>query len=945
MRSWKFLLPLLASSLCFAVQPDRITSPIDSSQLVLLKGNVHGLAQARFDLGRTDGGKVLYGVSLAFHPSSAQQQALNLLLAQQQNPSSPNYHRWLTPAQFADRFGMTKADISRVVAWLESQGFTVTSVANSRNQISFEGTVAQVETAFATEIHNYSVEGEMHFANATDPSVPAALAGTVLAIGHLHDFSLKPRAKVRRLTAPGAEPNFTSSISGNHFLAPPDFATIYDVGPLYSAGIDGTGQKIVLTGQSSINLTDVANFRSAAGLPASVPTLLLEPGTGTSTRCAGDEGESDLDVEWSAGVAKKATVTLVYAGLLSGETCTHRQFGAFDALTYAIDNNLAPVISNSYGNCEKNIPTSFAQSMQLSVQQANSQGQTVLSSSGDSGAADCDFQAKVAVGGLQVDFPASIPEVTAMGGTEFNNDAEGGTPVNGVVPATQYWSGTNGSDTISSALSYIPEQGWNDTTLNLANGGDIAASGGGASTLFGKPAWQTGTGVPMDTKRDVPDISLNASPDHDGYLFCSEDGANGAIATTCTVGFRDGAGGNLAVVGGTSASAPTMAGIVALLNQDLGMSGLGNINPHLYALAASNPSAFHDVTVGNNIVPCTQGTTNCPASAPFQYGFSAGAGYDQVTGLGSVDAHALAAAWQASLKPDFQLSASPLSPASVPAGQSAISTLTISAISGSTGMVVNFSPSSCTGLPSGASCSFNPPSVTFDGTNSVTTQLTVSTSANMAIPPGVQTVTITPTNSSATTTTVSLGVTATNQSFTLTSAGSPNVSIRAGGAAQISLTVNGTNGFVVTSSSTTALPLTYSCSGLPSESTCSFSPGGGSSISATAVTVTIQTTPPTARLHFPLQRGNRIFYAMLLPGFLGIVGVAGSRGRGRRLLGLIVVLGFSTMWLGACGSGSSQKNPGTTPGTYAVVVNATTGAPAGGTALTASFTVNLTVTQ
>jgi len=167
--------------------------------------------------------------------------------------------------------------------------------------------------------------------------------------------------------------------------------------------------------------------------------------------------------------------------------------------------------------------------------------------------------------------------------------------------------------------------------------------------------------------------------------------------------------------------------------------------------------------------------------------------------------------------------------------------------------------------------------------------------------------------------------------------------VAAGGTSQVSLVVNGTNGFVVASSSTTELPLTYSCTGLPSESTCAFSPGGGSSISATAVTVNIGTTPPTAQLRSPLGRSNRIFYALLLPGIFGIVFAAGSRSRGARLLGLIVVLSFSTLWLGACGSSSSQKNPGTTPGTYAVVVKAATTAPSGGTALTASFTVNLTV--
>jgi subtilase family serine protease len=941
MRPWKYFLPLLATSLCFAAQPDRITSPINSNQIVTLQGNVHGLAQSQFDIGRTDGSKLMYGVSLVFHPSVAQQKDLHTLSAQQQDRSSPNYHKWLTPSQFADRFGMSRGDIARVRTWLESEGFVVTSIANSRNQISFQGTVAQVESAFAIEIHDYVVDGETHYANSTEPSVPAALAGSVLAVGHLHNFTLKPRAIVRRLVAPEADPHFTSYVSGSHFVAPGDFATIYDVAALYNSGTDGTGEKIVLTGQSSINLSDISNFRSAAGLAAKVPTLLLEPGTGTSTRCSGDEGESDLDVEWSGAVAKNASITLVYAGLATGDTCSSRQFGAFDALHYAIDQNLASVISNSYGNCESAVGLSFAQTMQGWVQQANLQGQTVISASGDDGAADCDYQVASATHGLAVDIPAAIPEVTGMGGTEFTGDAEG-TVTNGNAGATSYWSGTTGgTDTISSALSYIPEDGWNDTTFNLTQpGGTIGASGGGASIYFSKPTWQTGVGVPNDGKRDVPDLALNASPDHDGYLFCSEDGPNNGLVTTCSVGFRDGTGGSLAVVGGTSAAAPTFAGIVALLNQYLGSSGLGLINPTLYSLSASNPTAFHDVTTGNNIVPCTQGTTGCPTSAPFQYGFNAGIGYDQVTGLGSVDANALAVAWRNSEAPDFQLSAGTLSLSPVPAGQQTSTTLTIAPVSGSSPMTVNFAPANCTGLPSGATCSFNPTSVYFDGTSAPPVTLTIFTLANS--PLGTQTITITPTNSPNTSTTVSLAITKTNQAFTITPSAA-TYSVAPGATASVPITVAGTNGFIIASSNTTALPITYTClqSSLPSDTACAFSPGSGNSVSATAVSLSISTIAPTSQLRSPLSRGNHMFYALLLPGLFGLVLAAGSRSRGIRLLGLIVVLSFSTLWLGACGGGSSrQSNPGTPAGSYTLVVNATTG---GSMPLTATMNVHLTV--
>jgi subtilase family serine protease len=947
MRSLKLLLPLLASTLCFAGQADRIPGPIDSSQMVALTGNVHGLAQPRFDLGRAEGSKVLYGVTLAFRPSAAQQAALNNLLVQQQDRSSPNYHKWLTPAQFADRFGMTKDDIDRVQAWLESQGFTVTSVANSRSQVSFDGSIAQVEAAFRTEIHNYVVDGEVHFANATNPSVPTALAGSVLAVGHLHDFSPKPRAIFRTRPLTGAQPHFTDP-AGDHFLAPGDFATIYNL----PAGLGGTNQKIAVVGQSTVSAADLAHFRSAAGLAAKVPQYVLYPSTSVATRCPGDEGESDLDLEWSNGVAQNANVIFVYAGLTPGDTCDARFNSVWNALQEAVDTNVAPVISTSYGACEVENGEAFADMVQGWAQEANTQGQTIMAASGDAGAADCDATSSPsATGGLAVDVPAAIPEVTGMGGNEFNGDAEA-TVTNGNANSTTYWKGTTGgSNTLSSALSYIPEMGWNDTAENAG----LLASGGGASIYFAKPTWQTGTGVPADGARDVPDLALNASPYHDPYLICSEDGQGGTIVSTCTNGFVN-ASGEIFLAGGTSCAAPTFSAIVALLNESLGSSGLGNINPTLYSLVASTPAAFHDVTTGNNKVPCTTGTTDCP-SGTTEIGFTAGAGYDQVTGLGSVDASTLFTAFKASLAPDFTLTASALTPTPVSAGQSATSTLTIAPISGSTAMVVNFSPSSCAGLPTGATCSFNPASVTFTGSNSPTTTVTISTLANMA-PSGPATITVTPTNSSATSTTVSLTVTATTESFSLAATNGVTFPVTVGGSASVTIAVNSSTGFIVGSGAgaTTALPLTYSCTGSPSlataEISCQISPGNGQPTSATSVSINLVTTAPTTgQLRPPLDRGSRIFYAMLLPGLFGIVFAAGSRTRGLRLLSLIAVLGFSTLWLGSCGGsgGGGSKtptNPGTPAGTYVVTIGAaTTGGASNISNSNAPYTITLNVTQ
>jgi subtilase family serine protease len=795
----------LLSSVSYAVTADRIATEINPQQMVALKGNVHGLAQSRSDLGRADASKMLHGVTLVFRPSTAQQQELDNLLAQQQDRSSPNYHKWLTPSQFADRFGMTRADIQRISAWLQSQGFAVNSVSNSRNEISFDGTVSQIEVVFQTEIHNYLVNGEIHFANATDPSVPAALAGSVLAVGHLHDFAPKPRAIAR--------PHLTSYVSGNHFLTPGDFATIYDVAALYSGGNDGTGQKIAVIGQSSVNTTDLNNFRSAAGLPASPVQMTVLPAT-TSTRCAGDEGESDLDLEWAGGVAKNASIIFVYAGLSSGDTCTKRNGkNVWDALDYAVQNKIAPFISTSYGFCEggatgqTGVGQAFAQQIQGWAQQANSQGQTIVAASGDSGAADCDGAVKSATQGLAVDVPASIPEVTGMGGSEFNGDAAGA--VTGTAPATNagattYWSGTSGStDAISSALFYIPEVAWNETAAN----GTLSASGGGASIFFAKPTWQTGTGVPGDLKRDVPDLAISSSPNHDGFLVCSEDASDGSIQASCTSGFRTGSGGTFNVVGGTSVAAPTFAAILALINQSLGNIGLGNVNPNLYSLAASTPSAFHDVTSGNNMVPCTAGTLNCP-SGTTQIGFTAAAGYDQVTGLGSVDADKLATAWLATETPMFNL---------------------------------------------------NPTAPTFQVTQGATVNATVN--------------------------------------------------------------ITFASGFAGT--------LTFTCTDPAPGSTCNVP----AQINAAGqVSFKITTTAPTIGSLQPADRGTPIFYAALLPGLLGIMFTAGTRRRslrGMRFLGLIVVLGFSTLWLTSCG-GSSNTNPtgGTTRGNYAITVSASSpGAP------------------
>lgn len=572
--------------------------------MVPLTGNVPRQALPQFDQGRVAASFPLTSMRMYLKPSNIQQAALQQLLADQQNPASPDFHQWLTPEQYADRFGASPHDVAKMTAWLTSRGFQVQAVARGRTFIFFSGTAQQVERAFQTEIHRFVVNGKAHFANTANPSVPAAFADLVRGIQGLHDFRLKPRSikAATPLSGPGS-PQFT--VGGVHYIAPDDFATIYDVTPLYSSNIEGAGQKLVVVGQTDIDMSDIQAFRSRYNLPVNDPQKILPQGETDPGISQDDLPEADLDLEWSGAVARGATILFVYSS------------DVFNSLSDAIDNNYAPVISMSYGLCEPSDLVDLPTFQQL-AQQANSQGITWLVAAGDAGAADCEDQSPaVAQTGLAIDSPGAIPEVTAMGGTEFM-DTSGA-----------YWGSTNTANS-ASALQYIPERAWNDTALRDV----LRAGGGGASVFFPKPLWQTGPGVPDDGARHVPDLAISSSADHDGYEVYTS--------------------GSLQTYGGTSVAAPTMAGIVALLNQYLASSsaqspgGVGNINPTLYRMAQNSQTLtaaqrpFHDVTSGNNIVPCLVGSPNCTTGS---LGYSAGPGYDQATGLGSPDANNFVHQW------------------------------------------------------------------------------------------------------------------------------------------------------------------------------------------------------------------------------------------------------------------------------------------------------------
>jgi len=633
---------LLLLALQFFRPPTAVAQRGDASHpgepgRAVLSGNRNPKAKVENDRGPLNPSQVISGMSMVFKKSAAQTADLATLRQQQQDPHSPNYHAWLSPEQYADRFGLNSTDLAKVIAWIESQGLKVDYVSRSRTFVMFSGTVGQAQSAFHTEIHRYEVKGAPHFANATDASTPSSLEPLVLLIRGLDDFRLEPlNLRARPL------PNYTSG--GSYYLSPGDLATIYDINPLYTGGFNGSSQTIAVVGQTAIRMSDIVFFRTHFSLPSNDPQLVLVAGSQDPGISADDLTEASLDLEYAGGMAPDATILFVYS------------IDVVTSVAYAIDQDLAPVISMSYGVCEadsSSSPASAGAYYQSLAQQANAFGITWLASSGDSGAAGCDNDAQTASHGLAVSLPSSVPEVTAVGGTEFNEGSG------------DYWNTTNNIN-FSSALSYIPEKAWNDTAVSVTARDGLAATGGGASILFAKPTWQIGTGVPNDGARDVPDISFAAANDHDPYLVYVNN--------------------EFLAVGGTSASAPVFSGILAVLNQYLvrngvlSQPGLGNINPTLYRMAQTTSVIFHDITVGNNIVPCVLESPDCVNG---QLGYSAGVGYDQTTGWGSADVDNLVSQWAASMAAPTTAALS-ANPTSIASSGSTVLTATVSAASGAT---------------------------------------------------------------------------------------------------------------------------------------------------------------------------------------------------------------------------------------------------------------------
>ncbi|HZY61900.1 MAG TPA: protease pro-enzyme activation domain-containing protein [Edaphobacter sp.] len=892
-------------------------------------------AKNAVDLGAAPASLKLTGLTMRFSMTAAQQAALEQLLQDQQNPKSSRYHQWLTPQQFGAQFGLSAADIAKVSAWLTSKGFTVTGVAKSSTFITFSGTAAQVQQAFGTTIHNLSVNGQKHIANLTDPSLPPGIAGVVSDITGLNDFKPKPRVRTRSLranTQSGAvHANNTITLQDGtteHFIAPGDFYTIYGLSSLISNSTNGTGIKIAVMGQVDITnfLSDVAAFRAASGLSSNVPTIQLygtNPGppsaaclgTNPPSNCipsANDLDESLLDVEWAGAAAPGAQIIFV-----------NSQNVIANSLAQAIDNNIAPIMTVSYGACENAFAPSDLTAFNQILMQGNSQGISIFSSSGDSGATDCDYADTSATQGLSVDYPTSSPYVTSVGGLTFN---EGG--------STSYWSSTNGAYG-GSATGYIPESVWNET----AQRSTFSSGGGGASAYFAKPYWQIGSGVPNDFSRDVPDVALNAAVEHDGYLVC--------VQGSCANGKYYNANGNFEVFGGTSAAAPSFAGIMAVVQQSLGGGRLGNINPNLYAAANSTfyNNIFHDVASGDNKSPCTAGTQDCPIGGTI--GYTAGPGYDLASGWGSVNVAELANRWT-SIPPisgsNKALSTTTLTanPTAGIAGAAISLTINVAAggssasvPTGSVQILVDGTavPSSTTALTNGnATYSLNTTGLrsgthdiaavytgdsTYDGSkDTVQIDITSATSPDF---------TITPTTASVAT---KSGTTAQGITFNLTPVngftGTVNLTLSADQSVAASYAFS--TGDSVTISSNAAVPTTLTLSAFQSNSSTS-----------AAQHRLVSSNRPMKQLPWYVT-GSGVTFACL---FLIVVP---RRRKWGALLAVIVSVGI--IGASGCSQSSSLKLPPTTqptvtnaaPGTYHITITAITGSGASTLAHTATVT-------
>ncbi|MFZ0947160.1 MAG: protease pro-enzyme activation domain-containing protein [Candidatus Sulfotelmatobacter sp.] len=865
------LLAVLASLFLFAVpsaeaenvRPVLITQTVDESNLVALGGNTRPEAKAEYDRGRVDDNLLMEHLLLLLKRSPEQERELEEFIDDLHDSSSPTFHRWLTAEEFGERFGVAKQDRDTIKNWLQSHGLKINVDYTNDLLIDFSGTAGQVRKAFHTEIHNLNVKGVKHIANMSDPQIPAALAPAVVGVVSLHDFRPYPMYRPRA--------DYTVSENGAKYylIVPGDLATIYNLNPLFSAGISGQGQTIVVIEDTDVYTTaDWMSFRSVFGLSSytdgSFTQIHPAPPSGTNNcsdpGAAGDEREAIIDAEYASAAAPSAAVVLA--------SCTNTgTFGGLIALQNLLNESSTPpgLVSMSYGECEAGNGASSNAAFNSTFQQAVTEGVSVFVSSGDHAAATCDVSDEDAIYGIGITGFGSSPHNVSVGGTDFGDTFAG--------TNDSYWGATN-SKTYESAKSYVPEIPWNDSCASLllaefegfsqtygssgfcnsskgeADFLDTVGGGGGPSgcatgtpsqsgvvggTCAGwpKPSYQSLLGNPSDGVRDIPDVSLFAASGlwlH-YYPYCFS-GPGGAPCTEPPVDWPG--------AGGTSFSSPIMAGIQALVNQKVG-ARQGNPNFVYYSLAATEYGAagdsacnstlgntvgssciFYDVRQGDNDVNCI-GTQNCylPSGAngvlstsdsAYQPAFSTTTGWDFATGIGTVNAYNLVNNWPAG----FTLTASPSSVTITQGGASGKSNITITPVNGFSGNVTL----AASGLPTDVTAAFSPNPATSSSTLTLTASATAAT--------GTATVTITGTSGTLRNTTV-LSLTV-NALKTFSLSASPNaVTITQGGASgKSNITITPDNGF--------SGNVTLAASGLPTGVTASFNPDPATSISTLTLT-------------------------------------------------------------------------------------------------------------
>lgn len=684
-----------------ALIPSRITAQVDNADLATMHGSISPLVRVAADQGAAPASLQMNHLSLFFKPSAAQQSALKQLLAEQRDPSSPEYHHWLTPAEFGARFGPSASDVATVETWLASQGFSNITLEPGRQSLKFSGSSSQFTSAFHASLNSYVLRGRSYYSVASNPQIPSALTSVIGGFTSLNNFPVRNYSHVLGQASYNSQthratPDWTypQGDSSTFVLSPQDFGVEYDLpnsalNSSYSGTTyNGTGETIAIINDSNINVALVNRFRSLFNLPSNPPQVILagnDPGINGINNPDGANGsatEAYLDVEWAGAVAPEAKIDLVIAA------DTPTQQGLLLAAEDAVYSDLAPVMSLSFGSCEPDLGSSSNQFISQLWQQAAAEGITVVVSAGDSGAAGCDNDntSSYAVDGTAVNGFASTPYDVAVGGTDFYySQWNSGSNSSIVQQIASYWGTTNSDTPAESLKQYVPEQAWNDSQYgdNLASyykslgTTTIVGGGGGPSNCatsttsgdqitctagYAKPAWQSGTGVPADKVRDVPDVSLFAADglNYSYYPICASDGDCESASSGSAV--------QITGVGGTSASAPAFAGIMALVDQATG-SRQGQADTVLYPLATQFPAAFHDVTEGSNSEPCEYSpslSNNCiSVSDPISVtdsstgqtivegqtgsgttpSYDAGTGYDLATGLGSVDAAKLIADW------------------------------------------------------------------------------------------------------------------------------------------------------------------------------------------------------------------------------------------------------------------------------------------------------------